>query len=81
MNMKNNIYYQTSDISLATTLSLFYPLHSIRSQENQKSFFVFEKTDVLNQLIKSYWSGSLKIEPKEYFNQLKNIKTRLYSER
>lgn len=79
--MNKEHYYQTSDISLATTISLFYPLDSIYRQSDQKSFFIFKKEKGLDEIINKYWSGNLKIEPKDYFNQLKNIKTRLYAEK
>lgn len=81
MNINKENYYQTSDISLATTLSLFYQLDSIYRQSDQKSFFIFKREKKLDETISKYWLGSLKIEPKDYFNQLKNIKTRLYSEK
>lgn len=79
--MKNNDYYQTSDIALATIVSLSFPLVRITPQSNSKSLFVFERSKELEKLIEDYWSGTLKIEPKVYFNQLKTIKTRLYSEK
>jgi len=75
----NNNKYKTSDIALATTISLFYPLIEILPQTNNKSVFVFKRDKGLEKLIEEYWSGTLKIEPKTYFSQLKQIKTRLYS--
>ena len=78
--MDKDYYYQTSDIALATTISLSFPLVRITPQSNSKSIFVFERSKELEKLIEDYWSGILKIEPKAYFNQLKTIKTRLYSE-
>lgn len=75
----NNNYYQTSDISLATVISLSYPLTEIQPQSNNKSLFVFKRIKELEKLVEDYWSGNLKVEPKAYFNQLKTIKTRLYS--
>ena len=74
-------YYQTTDIALATIISLSFPLVRITPQSNSKSLFVFERSKELERLIEDYWSGTLKIEPKTYFNQLKQIKTRLYSEK
>lgn len=78
--MDKDYYYQTSDIALATVISLFQPLVEIKPQSNNKSIFVFKRNEALEKLIENYWSGGLKIEPKTYFNQLKTIKTRLYSE-
>lgn len=72
-------YYQTSDISLATVISLFHPLIDIQPQSNKKSLFVFKRSKKVEKLVEDYWTGALKIEPKTYFSQLKQIKTRLYS--
>ena len=77
--MDKDYYYQTSDIAQATVISLFQPLVEIKPQSNNKSLFVFKRCKELEKLIEDYWSGTLKIEPKTYFNQLKQIKTRLYS--
>lgn len=77
----DNKYYQTSDIALATIISLSFPLVHITPQSSGKSLFVFERNKEMEKLIEDYWSGNLKIEPKTYFNQLKTIKTRLYSEK
>lgn len=79
--MNKDKYYQTTDIALATIISLSFPLVRITPQSNSKSLFVFERSKELERLIEDYWSGTLKIEPKTYFNQLKQIKTRLYSEK
>lgn len=79
--MNNHEYYQTSDIALATIISLSFPLVRITPQSSGKSFFIFIRSKELEKLVEDYWSGTLKIEPKVYFNQLKTIKTRLYSEK
>ena len=78
--MDNN-HYQTSDIALATIISLSHPLIRITPQSSGKSLFIFKRSKELEKLVEDYWSGILKIEPKVYFNQLKTIKTRLYSEK
>ena len=82
--MKNNIqhedYYQTCDLALAATISLFYPIEKIEKYNPRKSQFLFKRNEELNKLIQNYWRGSLRVEPQSYFNQLKLIKTRLYGE-
>ncbi len=78
--MTTNLY-QCSDLGLTTVLSLYFPIVSInRSPNSHKAFFSFEQTKELNNLIQSYWRGELRIEPKTYFDQLRTIKARLYSE-
>ena len=76
-----NDYYSTSDLALATALSLFYPVDSIDRQNPHKAYFLFKRTPDLDQLIEAYWKGEVKVNPAAYFNQLKTIKARLYEER
>ena len=78
--MTNNLY-QCSDLGLTTVLSLYFPIVSInRPPNSRKAFFSFEQTKELINLIQTYWRGELRIEPKTYFNQLRTVKARLYSE-
>jgi len=79
--LKQNDFYNTSDLALATIISLYYPLEVINRQNPNKAEFVFKRDDSLDKLIESYWRGELKVEPQMYFNQLKIIKARLYGER
>lgn len=76
----NENYYKTSDLALATVLSLYYQIESLETTDNRKIFFVFKKTQELENLIGMYWSGELRVEPQQFFNQLKVIKTRIYSQ-
>jgi len=73
-------YYQTSDLALVTTLSLFYPIDSVDKTHPRRVLFVFKRNEKLNEIIKCYWHGELKVEPQKFFNQLKNIKTRIYAQ-
>lgn len=75
-----NDYYSTSDLALSTAISLYYPLEVIDRTNPQKAQFLFKKDEGLDQFVESYWRGELRIEPQTYFNQLKTIKARLYSE-
>ena len=73
-------YFHTTDLALASAVSLFFPLESIDKRNPQKAFFLFKQNGELDQLVKQYWQQELKIEPQAYYNQLKMIKARLYSE-
>jgi hypothetical protein len=67
-----------TDLALAATISLFYPLESIDKQNPHKAQFIFTRNAHLNKIIESYWRGELKVEPKQYFNALRTIKAQLY---
>lgn len=76
----NKHYYQTSDLSLATTISLFQPIEEIdRSTNPRKALFIFRKTPELEKLVDQYFRNELKISPQTYFNQLRVVKARLYA--
>ena len=80
-NLKLKDYYSTSDLALATTISLWYPIEVIDKQNPRKASFLFKRDENLDQLIESFWKNKLKVDPLTFFNQLKIIKSRLYAER
>lgn len=73
--------FQTNDLSLATIISLFYPIEAIDKSNPYKVVFIFKREEGLDRLIESYWRREIKTEPQALFYQLKAIKTRLYGER
>ena len=75
----NDKLNKVSDLALATTISLYFPIQSIEPIDDRKVVFVFDKTLEIDDLISKFWSGELMVEPQQYFNQLKIIKTRIYS--
>ncbi|MEI7653519.1 MAG: hypothetical protein WCJ70_04595 [bacterium] len=79
MNTHNTL--KTSDIFLATTLSLFYPLDSLDKTNPSRTEFIFKSDDKQHELIESYWQKKLAIEPQALFTQLKYLKSRIYSDR
>jgi hypothetical protein len=77
---KQENFYQTSDLALATVISLFYPIKSVDRTNPRKAQFLFCRDKNLDEVIEKYWCGDLKVEPQQYFNQLRIIKARLYGE-
>ncbi|MGH9856818.1 MAG: DUF5659 domain-containing protein [Acidobacteriota bacterium] len=78
--MRQEQYFQTSDLSLAVAISLFYPISKIDKENPRKATFFFKSNDQLEGIARSFWGEELKVSPLAYFNQLKAIKTRLYEE-
>lgn len=70
--------FQTSDLALATTISLWYPVELIDRNNPSKAQFIFKKEDGFDELVTSFWKRELKIEPQAFFSQLRLIKARLY---
>jgi hypothetical protein len=75
----NENLYNTSDLPLATTLSLYFPIESIDTSDSKRVLFEFQQSQELNNLIDLYWRGEVTVDPQKYFNQLKVIKSRIYS--
>jgi hypothetical protein len=75
--MNNGALFSTFDLSLATTISLFFPLEAIE-RDGTRARFLFKREDGLDKIIEAYWRRDLKVEPQSYFQQLRFIKTRLY---
>ena len=73
--------YVTSDLALATTISLQFPIQDIDRSNPRKAVFVFLRSPELENLVEGYFRNELKISPQTFFNQLRDIKSRLYAER
>jgi len=80
-NLKLKDFYQSSDLALVCTISLWYPIEAIDKTNPTKAVFLFKRDESLDRLIEAYWRRELKVEPQAYFAQLKAIKARLYSEK
>lgn len=76
--MKINNLYSTTDLGLAAALCLFFVLDSLDKSNPQKVVFYFRRVQNLDEILKQYWIGELRVDPIKYFNQIKIIKTRLY---
>lgn len=78
----DNQYYKTADLALIAVILLFIPdsLEVVDRGNPHKVFFCFGKSPELDSLVKRYWSRELQVEPQAFFNQLKQVKVRIYAE-
>jgi len=73
-------YFKTSDISLCSTLCCHgYQVEAVDRQNPSKAVFLIKRDERLDDLIQSYFTHKLKVEPLAFFNFLKEIKTRIYN--
>lgn len=77
---KNENYYRTSDMALATVLSLTHVIEDVDRRDPRRATFKFRHTADLNKVVDMYWKHELRIDPLQFFNQLKLLKSRLYGE-
>lgn len=79
-----NKEWSTYDLGLACTLAVLgLPIKRIDADPNgntKKRVFVFEDSEELQENTQKYWNRMLRIDAQTYFDQLKNIKNRLYSD-
>ena len=76
MNMEK---YKTSDLGLASALmTIGYNVVEIDKTNVKKMLFVFKDSENLQEDINNYWNRKLEVEPTEYFNSMKALKTRIY---
>lgn len=81
MSTQLPLTYLTSDLALATTLSLQFPIEDIDRSNPKKAVFVFRRSPALEELADAFFTNELKVSPQVYFNQLRDVKARLYAEK
>ena len=73
-------YLKSSDISLISAACCHgYQILNIEKQNPKRAVFVIKKDSKLDDLIRSYFSHELKVDPLSFFNYLKEIKTQIYN--
>ena len=78
--LKQDDYFQSSDIALCAALCCYgYRIETIDKQNPRKAIFFIKKDEKLDDLIQKYWAHQLQAEAMGYFNFLKEIKARIYS--
>lgn len=79
--LNTNNTYSTSDLALATAISLFVPLDSVDTRDPRRAEFIFRRDENLDKLIEAFWKNEMRVSPQAYFSQLRLIKSRLYESR
>lgn len=80
--LNENELFQTSDLSLAATLSCFgAKIEAVDHGNASRAVFHFKREKGLDGLVQGFWAHELQVDPLVYFNCLKEAKTRLYSVR
>jgi len=73
---------QIRDLGLAAAIvSLGFEVLETRRDMNSRIYFVFVDSPELQEAIKEYWANTLNVKARYYFDAIKMLKTRIYSER
>ncbi len=80
MTNHNKNYFKTSDLSLCAALCYFgYTVEAIDKTNHSKVDFIIKRDKKLDDTIKAFWAHELKVEPMAFFNFVKELKNRIYS--
>ncbi len=73
-------YFQSADLGLATALVCRgHNLIALDKHEPRKVSFVFKREVGIEDDTDDYWSDRLEIKARNYFENLRNLKNRIYS--
>lgn len=78
MNTHDNCI-QISDLTLASVISLSFPIIDVDRSNSPRVNFIFNRTPALDELVARFWRKEIQVEPQTLANQIKNLKTRIYS--
>jgi len=73
-------WYKTTDFCLVAFLECagFIP-KKVERKGPKGSIFCFKKSEALEKATEDFWDKCARVEPQEFFEALKTIKTRLYA--
>lgn len=76
-----NKFYYSFDLGISAALiSAGFKLVALDKQNPRKVQFVFARDEGIDGVIDDYWADRLEIKARTYFENVKMIKNRLYSE-
>jgi hypothetical protein len=70
------------DLGLAAGLvSRGFGMPEIEREVGGQAYFVFIKTDELERAVSDYWADTLNVKARTHSDNIKTLKSRIYSER
>ncbi|MDC0977640.1 DUF5659 domain-containing protein [bacterium] len=81
-SMKQNDLFITNDLGLSACLACYdYSIFCLdKKTDRGRVAFYFKKGDGLDDLIQGYWANTATVKPQIYFNAIKMLKNRIYSD-
>jgi len=74
-------FFYTYDLGCSAALvSAGFSLVSLDRENLRKVQFIFRRSDGIDEFVDAYWADSLEVRARTYFDALKMLKNRLYSE-
>lgn len=65
----------------AAVVSCGFEVRAIERNKDGQAYFIFIKTDGLERAVGAYWANTLEVPARTYSENIKMLKSRIYSER
>jgi len=76
-----SLVFTTYDLGCsAAILCAGFELLSMDKENPRKVLFVFKREDGIERIVDLYWSDRLEVKARNYFDTVKMLKNRIYSE-
>lgn len=80
-HFSDSSHFATFDLGLSAALiSVGFSLISLDRANLRKAQFIFRRGDGMDEVVDAYWENRLEVKARTYFDTLKMLKNRLYSE-
>lgn len=78
--INQNKLFSTFDLGLASALlTANYRLIKLDKSNPKKVLFSFQHEEGIKQAVENYFSSNFQVDAQIYFNQIKSVKNRLFS--
>jgi len=79
--MNDELFFSTSDLVLATTLSLTIPIEQLNKANPKRVLFIFPNSSELKAIVDEFWLKNVRVEPQNFAEQLRSLKVALHGEK
>lgn len=76
-----NVYWATFDLGVSSALVCKnFELVHLKKDNPKKVQFVFQRKNDIEKVVADYWANKLAVNAREFFDNIKMLKNRIYSE-
>lgn len=81
MNQEKNSLFYTFDLGCSSALvSAGFELVSLDKSNRKKVEFIFKRGTGIENVVDNYWADRLEVKARTFFDNVKMLKNRIYSE-
>lgn len=76
-----SVVWTTYDLGISTALLCAgFELLSVDRENPRKAMFIFNRKAGIERIVNDYWTNRLEIKARSFFDNMKMLKNRIYSE-